>query len=366
MIPPRRNAEARPGLGVASFVAFALAFCGCEASPPAPAPLRWGGETMGTTYTVAVAADADAVDPKALALAVEDELAAVNRQMSTWDAGSELSRFNAAGTTDWFPVSPDTAAVTALALEIAADSGGAFDPTVGPLVDLWGFGDAPRPTRVPSEDDLTAARAVVGYSKLHVRTNPPALRKDVPGLRVNLSAVAKGHGVDRVAARLEHLGVTEYLVEIGGEQRAGGVKAGDQPWIAGVERPSDAPPSAGRSVWRAVPLAGSPSVAAVATSGNYRNFYMLGGETVVHTIDPRTGRPVPAATGEGVELASATVLAADCATADALATAVMVLGPDEGRDLLERRGAAGLLIVRAGGRFGDVPTAEFRRAFGER
>ena len=314
---------------------------------------------MGTTYSVAVAALPEGVGKKELSLAVEDELDAVNRQMSTWDPDSELSRFNAGDSTDWVPVSPETAAVTGLALEIAADSGGAFDPTVGPLVDLWGFGDAPRPTRVPTDAELAAARRSVGHGKLHVRRDPPALRKDVPGLRANLSAIAKGHGVDRVAGRLEALGVADYLVEIGGEVRAAGAKLGGAAWAAGVETPIDDVTGARRQVRRAVPLATTPGTAAMATSGNYRNFYSLDGGAVVHTIDPRTGRPAAAG-----ELASASVLAADCATADALATAVMVLGADAGRDLLERRGAAALLLVRSEGTIADVPTAEFRRVFG--
>ena len=340
--------------------------CGCAPAQKAPAPVRWAGETMGTTYSVAVAAPPAGVTQAELEAGAAAELRAVNRQMSTWDPDSELSRFNAADTTDWFPVSPETAAVTALALEVAADSGGAFDPTVGPLVDLWGFGDAPRPTRVPTDAALAAARELVGHRKLHARIDPPALRKEVPGLRVNLSAVAKGHGVDRVCGRLERLGVTDYVVEIGGETRAAGAKAGGAAWTVGVESPVDDVTGSRREVRRGVPLATEPAAAALATSGNYRNFYSLGGETVVHTLDPRTGRPV-VVKADGAELAGASVVAADCATADALATAVMVLGPDAGRDLLEARGAAGLLILRtADGRFGEVETAEFRRLFGDR
>ena len=319
---------------------------------------------MGTTYSIAVAGLPEGVSESYVRARVEAELLLVNRQMSTWDADSELSRFNAAASTDWFPVSRDTAAVTALALEIAADSGGAFDPTVGPLVDLWGFGDGPRPVEPPTEERLAAVRELVGYRKLHVRLDPPALRKEVPGLRANLSAIAKGHGVDRVVGVMERLEVPNYLVEIGGEVRAVGTKAGGAPWVAGIETPIDDVTGTRREVRRGVPLAGEPGAAALATSGNYRNFYTLGGETAVHTLDPRTGRPA-VGTGGGPVLASVSVLAADCATADALATAAMVLGPDDGREFLERRGGAALLIVREAGRFGEVPTVEFRRLFGD-
>ena len=335
-----------------------LAAAGCDPAAPhvPPAPVGWRGETMGTTYSVQLADPPAGVTPKAARAAVEGELAAVNRQMSTWDRASELSRFNVSSSTDWFPVSPETAAVVALALEIAEASGGAFDPTVGPLVDLWGFGDAPRPTRVPTDAELAAARELVGWRKLHARGDPPALRKDAGGLTVNVSAVAKGHGVDRVAGRLAALGATDFLVEIGGELRAAGTKAGGAPWAAGVEVPTDDVTGAHREVLRAVPLALEPSAAALATSGNYRNFYDLNGERVVHTIDPRTGRPVAAG-----DLAAVSVLAADCATADALATAGMVLGTDAARRLLDRRGAAALLLVRSGGAVVEVPTAEWRR-----
>ena len=315
---------------------------------------------MGTTYSVAVAALPAGVSLKDARAAVEDELAAVNRQMSTWDPDSELSRFNVSDATEWFPVSAETAAVVALALEVAEESGGAFDPTVGPLVDLWGFGDAPRPTRVPTGDELAAVRAVVGHAKLHARRDSPALRKDAAGLRVNVSAIAKGHGVDRAFDRLTGLGVEDLLVEVGGELRAGGTKAGGVPWAAGVEAPIDDVIGARREVRRAVPLALEPAAAAMATSGNYRNFYELEGERVVHTIDPRTGRPAAAGA-----LAAVSVLAADCVTADALATAVMVLGADDGRRLLERRGAAALLLVRSNGEVVEEPTAEFRRLYGD-
>ncbi len=317
---------------------------------------------MGTTYSVAVVDLSEGVTQGWIAARVEAELLAVNRQMSTWDADSELSRFNASASTDWFPVSSETAAVTALALEIAADSGGAFDPTVGPLVNLWGFGGGPRPERAPTEEELAVVRADVGFDKLHVRNHPPALRKDVPGLRVDLSAIAKGHGVDRVAECLAAAGVTTYLVEVGGELRAAGAKADGAPWTAGVETPIDDPTGSRREVRRGVPLATEPAAASLATSGNYRNFYDLDGQRVAHTLDPRTGRP---ATGDGGQpvLGSVSVLAADCATADALATAVMASGADDGRALLERRGAAALLILRTGGTFVEVPTAEWRRLF---
>ncbi|WP_171189729.1 FAD:protein FMN transferase, partial [Alienimonas chondri] len=222
----RKNAEAPRSLGVLCLLVLVAAGCGPLAdAPPEPAVVRWQGQTMGTTYSVAIAELPEGISADWLKARIDAELQAVNRQMSTWDPESELSRFNASQSTDWFDVSPETAAVTALALEIAADSGGAFDPTVGPLVDLWGFGDGARPIEAPSDQVLAETRAHVGYEKLHVRDDPPALRKDIAGLRVNLSAIAKGHGVDRVADALEAAELTNYLVEIGGEVRAAGVKA---------------------------------------------------------------------------------------------------------------------------------------------
>ena len=325
-------AGARGAAWIAVPLVLFLAGCG----PPPVGGLA--GETMGTTWSVRFAKPLSADESAAVRVKIEGVLGAVDAAMSTWRPDSELSRFNAAETTDWFPVSAETAAVVRLALEIAGASGGAFDPTVGPLVDLWSFGPEGRPRAVPTDAEIAARRAFVGWELLAVRDDPPALRKADPRVRVDLSAVAKGYGVDAVLAALPADG--GCLVEIGGEVRTRGRKADGSAWRVGIERPV---PDR-RAVQRGVSLTDR----AMATSGDYRNFFVAGGVRYSHTIDPRTGRPVP----DG--LASASVVAETCAEADALATAVMVLGADDGAALLERRGLSGFLIARDGDRLREI------------
>ena len=169
---------------------------------------------------------------------IESELERVNAQMSTYLTPSELSRFNQQTSDEWFPVSTETAAVVELALQLTRESDGAFDVTVGPLVNLWGFGPTPRRSQAPSQADIATALEAVGSDKLQVRLVPPALRKTHPALQVDLSAIAKGHGVDRVADVLERMQFSSYFVEIGGEVRTKGTKPGGQAWQVGIEQPS--------------------------------------------------------------------------------------------------------------------------------
>ena len=291
--------------------------------------VEFRGETMGTTYSVKV------FDPpdwgEEIGLEIDLELRRVNDQMSTYLASSEISRFNASDSTDWFAVSEETALVVEAAQEIAEATDGAFDVTVSPLVDAWSFGPGPRTNRVPDEESLEALRRIVGYRHLSVRLDPPALRKAIPELRVDLSAIAKGHGVDRVVGRLMRAGAENVFVEIGGEVRAIGDKAG-VPWKVGIQRPD----AVADSVLVAYPLVNC----AVATSGDYRNRFEIDGKFYSHTIDPRTGAPTTFGT------ASATVIADDCMRADAWATAITALGPDAGLALARERGIDLLLISR--------------------
>ncbi len=298
------------------------------------------GETMGTTYHIKlVPVGETSVD--ALKQSIDEELAEVNRQMSTWDPQSELSRFNQFQKTTWFPVSPELARVVRTANTISDQCDGAFDVTVMPLVNLWHFGPEGRDrSKLPSDAEIEDARSRIGYQFLHVQDEPPALRKDKPGLTVDLSAIAKGYGVDVVAELLERSGIENYLVEIGGEIRAGGVKPNGERFVVGIEKPT---PFA-RVVHSKVPLEGS----AMATSGDYRNFFEIEGRRYSHTIDPRTGRPVthPAA--------SVSVVAANCMEADAFATMLMVLGPDAGYNWAEEHGCAAVFLNHSGERGADV------------
>ena len=304
---------------------------------------------MGTTYSVKLGAAAEgAPDLLQVSQEIESELQRVNEQMSTYLTTSEISRFNQQTSQEWFSVSAETAQVVELALQLTRDSNGAFDVTVGPLVNLWGFGPSPRKSSVPSQTQIDETLQAVGADKLQVRLVPPALRKSVAGLQVDLSAIAKGHGVDRVAQVLERLHFTSYFVEIGGEVRTKGKKPGGQAWQVGIERPS----VEGRSVAHVLEV----SDQSLATSGNYRNFFEVDGRRYSHTISPQTGWPI------ADPIASASVLADNCALADGLATAMMSAGFEAGRALAERHGWA-VMLVRPGidGDFETFESSAFKQ-----
>ncbi|MCG6898198.1 MAG: FAD:protein FMN transferase [Thiocapsa sp.] len=326
----------------------ALTLSGCSRQPEL---VEITGRTMGTSYSVKLVDLPPGLSPAALQAEIDAHLEHVNGLMSTYRPDSDLSRFNASPSTEWFPTSAELVELVTLARSISVASAGAFDITVGPLVNLWGFGPDAHPFSVPDAHLIEETRRRVGYEKLAVRADPSALRKERPDLYVDLSAIAKGYGVDQVAALLDQRGVDAYLVEIGGELKAKGFKPGGAPWRIAVERPD----AAARAVYRVVPLRD----AAMATSGDYRNFYEHEGRLYSHTIDPSTGHPVDH------RLASVTVIAQDCATADALATALLVLGPERGFELAESRDIAAFLISRGGERHEDRATPAFERLLGE-
>ena len=267
--------------------------------------------------------------------------------MSTYLETSEISRFNASESTDWFSVSPEFAEVVAFAQQVSGRTGGAFDVTVGPLVDAWGFGPEGRPDEIPGEQKLEQLRQRVGYEKLAVRQDPPAIRKSVPGLQVDLSAIGKGHGVDRIVELLQDAGAKDIFVEIGGEVRTAGDKAGE-PWKVGVQRPD----AASGSVMIAHPL----TDAAMATSGDYRNRFQSGGVRYSHTIDPRNGRPIRHT------VASVSVIADTCMAADAWATAINVLGPNEGMLAARERGIDVMLVARGDDGFAVEATGDLEKS----
>ncbi|MEM7166383.1 MAG: FAD:protein FMN transferase [Planctomycetota bacterium] len=299
-------------------LAFVVATVGCSSG--SQTQTTFSGSTMGTTYNVTIVGDAASVAPR-----VQEVLDSVNDSMSTYKATSELSRFNQATAADWFPVSPELATVVAEALRIAEITHGAFDPTVGPLVDAWGFGpiktDAP-----PDVATLDAARALVDYRLVAVDTERNALRKKEDGVRLDLSAIAKGFAVDQIHDMLRANGYRNFLIEVGGEVRAAGTSGSGRAWRIGIDAPSPGPRTAGGHQ-----VAISIADQAVATSGDYRNFRIVDGTRLSHTIDPRSGRPIAHA------LASVTVVAKTCMLADAVATAVNVLGPEQGWGLLKNR-----------------------------
>ena len=289
------------------------------------------GPTMGTTFIVKVVSPTgDDTLKERLAGIVRDELEGVDSAMSTYRMDSEIAEFNRHGTDD-FDASPEMIEVMAEAQRVARLSGGAFDITVGPLVDAWGFGPlgAAEP---PSEETLYGLLAVTGFEQIVVDSDLGILRKARADCRADLSAIAKGFAVDRVAAALDEEGFQHYMVEIGGELRTRGRNGAGKHWRIGIERPD----SDTRAVFVTIPL----SDLALATSGDYRDYVEHDGVRISHTIDPRTGRPI----AHG--LASVSVIHASCMTADALATALEVLGPVEGLALAEKYDIPAFLLVR--------------------
>lgn len=319
-------------------LAITLLLAGCSGSD---GYLRIEGGTMGTYYRVT--ARCPAADEGELMRAVAIELEAVNDEMSTYLPESELSRFNRGAPGVWVPVSETLVDVVEAARTISELSGGAFDVTVGPLVEIWGFGPAGPIDAVPGEETVSAARARVGYRYLQTRRSPPALRK-TRDVSVDLSAIAKGHGVDRIALLLAGDGCTDFLVDIGGEVAGRGVNVAGRAWRVGIEVPD---PKTMGSVQRVIGL----TDVGVATSGDYRNFVDLGGVRYSHTIDARSGRPV------AHRLASVSVMHSSVMWADGLATALNVLGPDDGFELAEREGLAALFVIRRAEGFEERYTA---------
>jgi thiamine biosynthesis lipoprotein len=306
--------------------------------PNAPDILVLQGDTMGTTWEIRVAGKGlDERLRRRVQKETEERLAELDGWMSNWNPESEISRFNRHHETTGFPVSHDTAAIVAFAIELGKWSGGAFDITVGPLVSLWGFGSGARIGEPPSEEEIFEAQKHMGARLLRVGRGSPAsggfLRKNDPDVQIDLSAIAKGYGVDHVAGGLFELERENFLVEIGGEVYAAGERPGGGPWRVAIEKPLDD----GRAIQSIVEL----SDQAMATSGDYRIFYLEGDRRVAHTIDPRSGYPVENGP------ASATIIAGSAAEADAWATTLMVLGDPQGLALARQWKIAAMVLLRS-------------------
>ena len=319
-----------------------LTLAACEKPDPTA---RFTGSTMGTSYDLKLVPAPGQTLPSDFQAQIDGLLAQVNQRMSTYDPNSELSRFNRNPSTDWVTVSPELLEVVTEALRVSELSGGAFDITVGPLVNLWGFGPDPRREEPPSDSAIAQARERVGYWRLHARAEPPALKKDRADLYVDLSGIAKGYGVDQLTALVEATGINDYLVSIAGEIRAKGKNGQGQPWTIAIEKPVPGQRVAERLI--------RPGNRSVSTSGDYRNFFEQDGRRYSHIIDPRTGRPVPQT------LASVTVLGDRSMEADAIATALMAAGAEPGFHLAsEHHLAAYFLLVGPDG-FQERFTPEF-------
>lgn len=316
-------------------------------TPEASVPVtEVSGASMGTTYSVKLSGALDSQAQARVEEAVTSALSAVDAAASTYRQDSELMRFNRLSEVESpFALSPELLPIVEIALDVGRKSAGALDVTIAPLVDAWGFG--PSAGREPAPDVIEALRARVGQT--HLRIEGTALVKQHADVALDLSAVAKGYAVDRVASALDALGQNNYLVEIGGELRGRGRRSDGKAWQVGIEKPV----SEGRAVQKIVALRDL----SMATSGDYRNFYEVAGQRRSHLIDPRTARPVEHA------LASVTVIHPEAARADAWATALAVLGPTEGPKVAEREGLAAFFVVREGpAAFRSIESPAFARA----
>jgi thiamine biosynthesis lipoprotein len=326
-------------------------FFGCAKDGTGP-EYTWHGGTMGTTYLVKISqVTIEQAVLEQLQNEVENALIEVNRQMSTYDPKSEISRFNRFADTTAFEVSPQLVKVVSTALDIYTKSMGAFDVTVAPLINLWGFGTQGQRIDIPSDDEIAILKSKVGSQNLAI-VNATHLKKRIPDLQINLSAIAKGYGVDVVDDIIQSSGYQNYMVEIGGEVVAHGVNARHEAWRIGIDRPA----------YHLLPGEELEAILAlrdiaVATSGDYRNYFEVEGKQFSHTIDPATGRPITHG------LASATIIAPNCMLADALATAVMVMGREKAIPWIENLSNVEALLImrRTDGTYEESQTSGFRK-----
>jgi thiamine biosynthesis lipoprotein len=286
---------------------------------------------MGTSYALRVETSGMADDTVAIGALIEGELARMNRVMSTYETESDVSRFGRHAGTEPVAVDPSLLDILGPALEICRRSSGAFDPTVAPLVDAWGFG--PEDVLPPDSAQVEALRDLVGCDALHPDSRNGTLAKDLPGMRIDLSGIAKGYAADRIGRALRERGYQSALVDVGGELSAVGSHVDGRPWRVALEGPGEDQPG----TLGAIDLVDE----SVATSGDFRNYYEYEGVLYAHIIDPRTGFPIH------YRGFSVSVVHEDGAMADAWATALTVLGPEEGFELAEREGLAALFAWRS-------------------
>jgi thiamine biosynthesis lipoprotein len=304
------------------------------AQAEAPRVASLTGPTMGTTYHIKYWGEGDDAPPE-VKRAIDGLLAEFDRQMSTYRDDSELSQFNRAPAGEWFPVSRDTARVVEESLRYFRDTDGVLEVTVPPLLRLWNFGGdakkgaAPAP---PTREAIDAAQALVGSQRLEVRLDPPALKKTIDGVEVDLSSIAPGYAVDLIIEQLRALGFANAMVEIGGEVRAVGARPDGKSWRIGVEKVDSTDGTLARVV--------SLDNLALSTAGDYRNYRAADGRRFTHIIDPRSGEALP------YRGAAVTVIASTCTSADALDTPLLIMGPEDGYEWCVKYDIAALFQVR--------------------
>lgn len=308
-----------------------------------PQLVSFSGPTMGTTYTVKFYTTKQVTNPWDLKNDVDDVLAKVNRLMSTYDPTSELSKFNKLPAGQSADISKDMAYVVDKALLISEMTSGEYDVTIGPLVNLWGFGPSKREDEVPSQALIDEAKSRIGYEFLILDGHHLTKEKDI---YVDLSSIAKGYGVDEVARVLRERGIESYLVEVGGEILSRGLKSDGSSWKVAIESPAGGHSIAERIL--------SLDDVAIATSGDYRNYFEKNGVRYSHTINPITGKPVTH------RLVSVTVIDKTTTMADGLATAITVLGPNKGFVFAQENGIAAYLLVKTDVGFEERPSDAFK------
>ncbi len=327
------------------FFMVSLAACSGET-----VPTQLAGATMGTTWHVSYLPAVSAPDVDDLQRGIEAQLEQVNSSMSTYRPDSEISRFNALDSGVWFIASPEFFRVLSTALDIGQLSEGAYDVTVAPLVDLWGFGPDGIVDEPPSDQAIALLMPQVGQQKLQVDDKRFGVMKG-SALTVDFSSLAKGFAVDQVAEWLLAQGIERFMVEVGGEMRLSGLSGRGDPWRIAIEQPE----ISGREIATTVSL----SDVALATSGDYRNYFELNGQRYSHSIDPRTGYPV------AHDLVSVTVVHSSCMIADAWATALTVLGAERAMAVANTQGLAVYFIRRVEDGFEQSHTPQFSRYLGE-
>lgn len=293
------------------------------------------GPIMGTQYKITLSCIGDSKVDKLTEQQWHDEvlsvMSRVNQSMSTYIVDSELSLFNASKTTDLQPASDDLISVLASAQRVSVETKGAFDSTVMPAVNLWGFGPVKKATQsIPTDKEIESIKSYVGYDKLKMGKGYDSWQKLHPNVSVDFSAIAKGYAVDEVADRLFELGCENFLVDIGGELQVSGTNAAEKPWRLAIEKPDT------NGSFQALLDVTDISV---ASSGDYKNFFLKEGKRFSHTIDPRTLKPITH------NLAAVTVLDSRAQRADALATAFMVMG-SEAVDFAENNNIPAYFIFR--------------------
>ncbi|TYK65928.1 FAD:protein FMN transferase [Colwellia echini] len=307
------------------------------------------GRTMGTTYNIKVVGTQEEVRVVKLKQQIDEALKQVNQAMSTYIPSSEISEFNQSKSTAAIEISPSFARVLKESIRLGNLSEGKLDVTVGPLVNLWGFGPEQRPETVPNDELLAATKQRIGLDNLVLIDNQ--LSKKIPDLYVDLSTIAKGYGVDVVAELIEENGFANYLVEIGGEMRLKGVKHTGELWAIAIEKPIFDPSGEERAIHQVV----IPKDNAVATSGDYRNYFEADGMRFSHIIDPDTGKPI------NHNLVSVTVIDPSSMTADGLSTTLMVMGMEQGMRFAIENDIAALFIAKTENGFEEQFTVKFKQ-----